>query len=176
MSLINIMTVIQDLASHPTQVGELTHGTLNGQVDLPHSSGEYNGQRTSPSVMSLFNPKELLTNWKWQGGLLLHERVLKAHIGPAMQLTQRAIGCDNSPTVTWTTYMATRSEPDMSYHLIKGLEMCQQITHSAKTALFHVSGVDNILADVASCPVTSAASHFHLLEKLTSFSNISHHF
>jgi hypothetical protein len=61
--------------------------------------------------------------------------------------------------------MATRSESPVAYRLIKGLAMRQRIARAAPPTVFHVSGVNNILADVASRPVPGVASHFHLLEK-----------
>jgi hypothetical protein len=92
-----------------------------------------------------------------------------------MHLAQSAIGCDNSPAVSWTTRMATRSDSPVAYRLIKGLAMHQCSTPSAPTAIFHVSGVNSILADVASCPVPGVTSHFYWLEKLPN-ANFSHYF
>jgi hypothetical protein len=42
--------------------------------------------------------------------------------------------------------------------------MHQRLTRSALPAVFHVADIQNILADVASHPVTGVASHFHSLE------------
>jgi hypothetical protein len=99
-------------------------------------------------------------------GVLLHEAVLEAALGPnRMRHVQTAIGCDNSPAVAWTKRMATRSASPVSFRLLKGLAMRQRLTRSAPPAVFHVAGIDNILADVASRPIKGVASCFHLLEK-----------
>jgi hypothetical protein len=82
----------------------------------------------------------------------------------AMQGCQATIGCDNSPSVAWTTRMATRSASPVSFRLLKGFAMRQQTTRSSPPAVYHVAGVMNELANIASCPVPGVASHYHLLE------------
>ncbi len=42
--------------------------------------------------------------------------------------------------------------------------MRQRLNRSAPPAVFHVAGVENVLADVASRPLRGVASHFHLME------------
>jgi hypothetical protein len=100
------------------------------------------------------HPTGTLTNSDLEmAGVLLHEAVLKAALGPnRMRHVQTAIGCDNSPAVAWTKRMATRSASPISFCLLKGLAMRQRLTRSAPPAVFHVAGIDNILADVASRP------------------------
>jgi len=43
--------------------------------------------------------------------------------------------------------------------------MRQRSNRYAPTAVFHVAGLENVLADVASRPVAGIAEHFHLFEK-----------
>jgi hypothetical protein len=99
-------------------------------------------------------------------GVLLQEAVLEATIGPsAMIATQTAIACDNSPAVAWTSRMASRSASPVSYRLLRGLAMRQRLTCSAPPAVFHIAGVQNTMADVASRAVKGVATPFHLLDK-----------
>jgi hypothetical protein len=122
------------------------------------------------AVVSTTNPTGHLTNSDLEmAGMLLQEAVLEAVLGPALMINvQAAMGCDNSLAVAWTTRMATHSASPISFRLLRGLAMRQRLTKSAPPAIFHVAGVQNTLADVASRPVHGVASHFHLLEKTPS--------
>jgi hypothetical protein len=185
-ALLDFAVVIRDLASRPTHVNELVQQDLHytGYCDASAfgAGGVWfgAGKHLPPmvwrvqwptditnAVVSTTNPKGHLTNSDLElAGVLLQEAVLEATLGPnAMQDAQTAIGCDNSPAVSWTTRMATRSASPISFRLLRGLAMRQRLTKSAPPAIFHVAGVQNILADVASRPVKGVASHFHLLEK-----------
>ena len=119
------------------------------------------------AIVSSSNPQGTVTNSDLEmAGVLLHESVLETTVGAAAMVgAQTAIGCDNSPAVSWTTRMATRSESHIAFRLLRGLAMRQRHTRSGPPAIFHVAGVQNTLADVASRPLTGVASHFHLLEK-----------
>jgi hypothetical protein len=77
---------------------------------------------------------------------------------------QTAIDSDNSAAVGWTARMASRSASPISFRLLKGFAMRQRTTRSAPPAVFHVAGVQNVLADVASRPQPGVEDHFHLLE------------
>jgi hypothetical protein len=187
-ALLDIAAVIRELASRPTHVSELVQKELNyiGYCDASAfgAGGVWFGgtQRLRPivwriqwpadvttSVVSSTNPTGQITNSDLEmAGVLLHTAVLETAIGRAMVGAQFAIGCDNSPAVAWTTRMATRSETPISFRLLRGLAMQQRQTRSAPPAVFHVAGVQNTLADVASRPLSGVASHFHLLEKLPS--------
>jgi hypothetical protein len=90
---------------------------------------------------------------------------MEARLGTTIAGTQAAIGSGNTPTVAWFTRMASRSGSPISFRLLRGLAMPQRVNRSAPTALFHVAGLQNILADVASRPVTGVASRYHLYER-----------
>jgi hypothetical protein len=183
-ALIDIAAVIRDLSRRPTHVSELVQGSLahTGYCDASAfgAGGVWFGGNTdmdpivwrvewppdvTNAVVSDKNPTGTITNSDLEmAGVLLHEAVLEAHLGPAMQGAQIAIGCDNSPAVAWTTRMASRSSSPIAFRLLKGLAMRQRVTRSAPPAIFHVAGVANTLADVASRSVTGVATHFHLLD------------
>jgi hypothetical protein len=183
-ALIDIAAVIRDLAHRPTHVSELVQGSLahTGYCDASAfgAGGVWFGgdQDMDPivwrvewppdittAVVSDKNPSGAITNSDLEmAGVLLHEAVLESHLGPAMKGVQIAIGCDNSPAVAWTTRMASRSTSPIAFRLLKGLAMRQRCTRSAPPAIFHVAGVKNTLADVASRSLTGVAAHFHLLD------------
>jgi hypothetical protein len=173
-AILDFAAVIRDLASRPTQVTELVQEDLDyvGYCDASAFSagGVWFGaeKHLSPIVWRVQWPKDVtnavvlttnpgghLTNSNLEmAGVLLQEAVLEAAFGPATMINvQAAIGCDNSPAVAWT-----------KFRLLRGLAMRQRLTKLAPPAIFHVAGVQNILADVASRPVQGVASHFHLLE------------
>jgi hypothetical protein len=183
-ALIDIAAVIRDLSRRPTHVSELVQGSLvhTGYCDASAfgAGGVWFGGETdmepivwriewppdlTKAVVSDQNPSGTLTNSDLEmAGVLLHEAVIEAHLGPAMQGPQIAIGCDNSPAVAWTTRMASRSASSIAFRLLKGLAMRQPVSRSAPPAIFHVAGVTNTLADVASCALTGVATHFHILD------------
>jgi hypothetical protein len=184
-AILDFAAVIRDLASRPTHVNELVQQTLDyaGYCDASAFGagsiwfGAHKPLRPivwrvqwpkdiTDAAVSTTNPNGLLTNSDLEmAGVLLQEAVLEATLGPGhMCSIQAAIGCDNSPSVAWTTRMATRSASPISFRLLRGLAMRQRLTQSAPPAIFHVAGIQNILADVASRPMKGVASHFHLLE------------
>jgi hypothetical protein len=184
--LLDITAVIRDLASRPTHISALVEQTLDytGYCDASAfgAGGVWFGgnkelqpvfwrvqwpKDVTDVVMSDSNPDGRLTNSDLKmAGVLLQEAVLEATIGPsAMIATQTAIGCDNSPADACTYGMASRSASPVSYQLLRGLAMRQRLTRSAPPAVFHIAGVQNTMADVASRAVKKVATPFHLLDK-----------
>jgi hypothetical protein len=140
-TLIEIAALIRDLSHHPTHVSELVQGSLahTGYCNASAfgAGGVWFGGKkdmdpivwlvewppdTTNNVVSDKNPSGTITNSDLEMvGVLLHEAVLKAHLDPAMQGAQIAIGCDNSPAVAWTTRMTSRSSSPIAFRLLKGL-------------------------------------------------------
>jgi hypothetical protein len=169
-ALNDVAVVIRDLARRPTHVSELTQHELHytGYCDASAfgAGGVWFGadreltplvwrvqwpKDITDSVVSFNNPSGKITNSDLEmAGVVLQEAALEAQLGPNLALVQTAIGCDNSPAVAWTTRMATRSNSPIAFRLIKGLAMRQRTTRAAPPAVFHVAGVRNTLADVAS--------------------------
>jgi hypothetical protein len=169
-ALIDAAVVIRDLARRPTHVSELTQHDLHytGYCDASAfgAGGVWFGadrdltpivwrvqwpKDITDAVVSFTNPNGRITNSDLEmAGVVLQEAALEAHLGTDLTHVQMAIGCDNSPAVAWTTRMATRSHSPIAFRLLKGLAMRQRTTHAAPPAVFHVAGIRNTLADVAS--------------------------
>ena len=115
------------------------------------------------NVVSDANPKGTNSDLEL-AAVVLQEAVLEARLGPSIAGTQAAIGSDNTQTVAWSTRMASRSGSPISFRLLRGRAICQRTNRSAPIAVFNVAGIKNILADVASRPVTGIASHHHMFE------------
>ena len=183
-ALLDVANVIQNLASRPTHVNELVQQLLNyaGYCDASAfgASGVWFGANmaSAPSVwrvqwpsditndvVSDANPNGRLTNSDLElAAVVLQEAVLEACLGPSIAGTQAAIGSDNTPTVAWSTRMASRSGSPIPFRLLRGRAMRQRTNPSAPTAVFHVAGMENILANVASRHVTGIVSHYHMFE------------
>jgi hypothetical protein len=186
-ALLDIACVIRNLASRPTHVSELVQSENPDYIGYCDASGFGAGgvwfggsTKLDPIVwrvqwpaditaalVSDSNPNGTITNSDLEmAGVLLHEAVLEAALGQAMKGKHIVIGSDNSPAVAWTARMATRSASPVAYRLLRGLAMRQRMTRSAPPTVYHVAGILNTLADVASRPVHGVASHFHLMEQL----------
>jgi hypothetical protein len=184
-ALLDMACLIRDLARRPTHVSELVPQgpEYTGFCDASAFGAGgvwFGGSKPleplvwrvqwptdiTNEVVLLSNPTGRLTNSDLEmAGVLLQETVLEARLGHEMRSTHTAIGSDNSPAVAWTTRMATRSASPISYHLLKGFAMRQRVTRSAPPSVYHVAGIRNKLADVASRPLAGVPDHFHLLEK-----------
>jgi hypothetical protein len=169
-ALTDAAAVIRDLARRPTHVSELTQHELHytGCCDASAfgAGGVWFGadreltplvwrvqwpKDITDAVVSFKNPSGRITNSDLElAGVVLQNSVLEAHLGPNLAMVQTAIGSDNSPAVAWTNRMATRSISPIAFRLIKGLAMRQRTTRAAPPAVFHVAGVRNTLAEVAS--------------------------
>jgi hypothetical protein len=195
-ALLYMAGVIRNLASWPTHVCELVQANKPDYVGNYDASGFCAGgvwfggckklrpivwriqwpHNITAALVSDSNPKGTITNSDLEGGVtnsdlemagvLLQEAVLETHLGSAMEVAHLVIGSDNSLSVARTTRMAMQSASPIAYWLLQGFAMRQRVMHLAPPTIYHVTGIMNILADVASRPVKGVTSHFHLLEKL----------
>jgi hypothetical protein len=184
-ALLDIAYVIRNLASRPTHVNELVQADEPDYIGYCDASGFgaggvwFGGRETmepivwrvqwpkdiTEALVSDSNPHGTITNSDLEmAGVLLQEAVLEAELGSTMVGKHFVIGSDNSPAVAWTARMASRSASPIAFRLLRGLAMRQRLTRSAPPAVYHVAGVVNTLADVASRPVPGVAAHFHLME------------
>jgi hypothetical protein len=106
-------------------------------------------------VLSEKNPDGQLTNSDLEmAGVLLQYLVLEEPV-PNLSRRQAVIGCDNSLAVAWMRRMAAQASSPVAHRLLRGLAMRQRTTRAAPPNIFHTAGKLNILADVASRPITN---------------------
>jgi hypothetical protein len=186
-AMLDMAGIIRNLASRPTHVSELVQADEPDYIGYCDASGFgaggvwFGGRKhlapivwrvpwpkdLTNAIISDSNPQGTITNSDLEmAGVLLQEAVLEAHLGPAMTAAHLVIGSDNSPAVGWTKRMATRSATPIAYRLLRGFAMRQRVTRSAPPTVYHVAGIRNILADVASRPLKHVACHFHLFDTL----------
>ena len=83
-------------------------------------------------------------------GILLHWLVLEASVDKAALVhTSIAIWCDNLPAVSWIYKMRTSTSPIAS-RILRALAVRLQLHRTGLLAIDHISGIYNIMADVAS--------------------------
>ena len=101
------------------------------------------------NLVSDANPGGTLTNSDLEMAALVVHYVILESLAP---LTRKHIGMfsDNSPTVSWATKMASHASTPVAGRLIRALAMRQRTTQSAPAKVEHISGVENVSADVAS--------------------------
>ena len=114
-----------------------------------------------------------MTNFDLEmAAIVLHFNTLETLV-PSLRHRNTVIHSDNSPSVAWTTTMATKSAKSEAVHrLLRGLAMRQRTIEAGPLQVFHIAGKANVLADTASrvipnCPDAAFLTHFNLLFPLT---------
>ena len=83
--------------------------------------------------------------------------------------------CDNSPTVSWIKRMASKYIFPTAGRLLRGLAYMLNSCQAGEVITFHVKGVDNVMADLASQPSKAMAkfaptnTHLSDVDFLSSF-------
>jgi len=99
-------------------------------------------------LVSSTNPAGKITNSDLEmAGLLMHWLVLESIAD--LQHTHIATGCDNTPTVAWTTRLLATKAPTAA-HLIRVLALCMLACQASPLTAFHLPGETNRMADIAS--------------------------
>ena len=68
--------------------------------------------------------------------------------------------CDNTPTVSWVTKMASKATTPTAGRLLRGLAFMLHCSQTGRLTTVHVPGTDNVMADIASRP-SKAQQMFH---------------
>jgi hypothetical protein len=93
-------------------------------------------------------------------GILLHWLVLEASVNTTTLIhSSIAIWCDNLPAVSWIYKMRTSTSPVAS-RILRALAVRLQHHQTGLLAIDHISGIYNIMADVASRKHVSHPMHF----------------
>jgi hypothetical protein len=122
------------------------------------------------AVISESNPTWALRNSDLKmAAVVLQVNVLEPLV-PLMHQKSMSIHSDNTPSVAWLTKMAIKTaNSDAAHRLVRRLEFCQQMLHSAPVSITHVAGLDNNLADIASQAITQLDDNHAFL---THFDNL----
>ena len=182
-TLLDLRTMVLDLARRPTHVNELVHrppGYL-GYCDASAfgAGGVWFSGACSltpqvwrivwpldiqSAVVSSSNPEGRLTNSDLEmAAVLLHFNVLETCV-PTLQHVNTVIHSDNSPSVAWATTMATKTaKSEAAHRLLRGLAMRQRSLEAGPLLVVHIAGKSNTLADIASRPIPDLADDSHFL-------------
>ena len=99
-------------------------------------------------LVSQKNPTGTITNSDLEmAGLLMHWLVLENVAN--LQHAHVASGCDNTPTVAWTSRLLA-SKATTAAHLIRALALRMLACQASPLAAFHIAGETNRMADFAS--------------------------
>jgi hypothetical protein len=125
------------------------------------------------NVVSESNPNGKLTNSDVElAAILLHHLVLEQTM--AMRHVKTVTFSDNLPAVAWVSKMTTKAESAVSYNLLRGIAMRQQVTGSVKPEVQHVEHDYNVPADTASRRVTgTTGTESYMNEPSTGLSSVS---
>lgn len=174
------IALIRQLGQRPTHVNELVlhKASYQGFVDASKwgVGGVWFGgtNQISPIVWFWEWPTEvrnnLVTSSNRKGrltisdlelmGILLHWLVLEASVdNDTLTHSSIAIWCDNLPAVSWIYKMRTSTSPVAS-RILRALAVRLQHQQSGLLAIDHISGIYNIMADVASRKHVSNPTQF----------------
>ena len=187
-ALIDLRTMIMNLAQRPTHVNELVGLDLDyigycdasafgaggvwfsGKSELPPTVWRIQWPADiTAAVISDSNPGGTLTNSDLEmAAVLIQQSVLDSLV--PMRHKAALIHSDNTPSVSWVTKMATKAATSNAAHrLLRGLAIRQRHSESAPVSIVHIAGTDNFLADIPSRPIASLPSE-HLF--LTYFNSL----
>ncbi len=73
-------------------------------------------------------------------------------VAPTVKHVPLGTLCDNTPTVSWIEKMASKAKGPTAGRLLRSLAVMLHCNKAGQLMTVHVPGVDNVMADVASCP------------------------
>jgi hypothetical protein len=178
-ALEDLISLMKMLSSRPTHVNKLV-------ADMPHYVGYHDAaaegaggvwfslmDHMTPSVWREEFPTNIATNVISDvnplGGITNSDLELAAEVlaivvilssAPTPKHAPLGTLCDNTPTVSWVEKMASKANTPTAGGLLRGLAFMLHCHHAEQLTTIHVSGTDNIMADIASCP-TKAQQLFH---------------
>jgi hypothetical protein len=167
-ALLDLATMVTSLASRPTHVKELIpdNDHYYGYCDACATGAGgvwFSGERgiepivwrvefenaIACQVVSDDNPHGRLTNSDLEmAAVLLQYMVLQQE--EDMQFARAGVLSDNTPTVSWSTRMADKSQSHTAGRLLRGLAAIQRASQAGPLTVASIAGVENSMADVAS--------------------------
>jgi hypothetical protein len=182
-ALISLRSMVQSIASRPTHVYELVDRppTFIGMVDASSTrvGGIWLLPNWPPIVYRHQWPDQInrryrdakITNSDLElAGVLVAWFVLEACV-PLRHATT-SIFSDNSPTVSWTQTLMSRSEQPTSARLLRALAMRARTLESQVPMVPHWAGKNNHPADAASRSFDTKNPHFSMHD--TNFLTLFH--
>ncbi len=98
------------------------------------------------------NPEGRLTNSDLELAAEVMAVGIALAVAPTIKHAPLGTLCDNTPTVSWIEKMASKAKGPTAGRLLQGLAVMLHCNKAGRLTTVHVPGVDNVIADVASCP------------------------
>ncbi len=188
-ALEDLISLMHLLSSRPTHVCVLV-------TDMPHYAGYHNAavegtgsiwfllcNDTPPMVWHKEFPTDIARGvvskdtphgWLTNSDLELAVEVLAVRVAfdQFNNTKRRPLGmlCNNTPTVRWIDKMASKSKSPTNGCLLQGLTFMLYCACVGRLTTVHVPGVENIMANIASCPLKAQKFFVLHLPFLTSTS------
>ncbi len=169
-ALKDLISILHLLSSRPTHIRELVpytphHASYHDAADEvaggvwfslcddtpPVVWREAFPNNIAREVVSVKTPNGQLTN----SDMELVAEVLAVGVAlEQMNFKHTPLGtlCDNTPTVSWVDRMASKSKSPTARHLLRGLAFMLYCAQAGRLTTVHVPEVENVMADIASCP------------------------
>jgi hypothetical protein len=170
-ALEDLCTLLRILASRPTHVRELVpdmpqyvryhnvaaegaRGVWFSLVDnMPPTVWQAAfPQDITSEVVSDDNPAGRLTNSDLELAAEVMVVGIALAVAPKVKHVPLGTLCNNTPTVSWIDKMASKAKGPTAGCLLRGLAVMLHCNKAGRLTTVHVPGVDNVMADVASCP------------------------
>jgi hypothetical protein len=171
-ALEDMCSLLHLLLSRPTHVRELV-------PDMPHYMGYHDAATAGAGEVwfsltnnmppfvwrSAFPPaieSEVVSDNNLDGRLTNSDLELAAEVlavgvvlatAPEVKHIPLRILCDNTPTVSWINKMASKAKGPTARCLLQGLVFMLHCNRAGRLTTVHVKGDNNVMPDVASCPV-----------------------
>ncbi len=169
---IDWVSLLNQVKTRPTPCQDLVPAAPDyiGYCDASHHGAGgvwFGGQRTLPpvvwrvafptdigqSLISSANPTGHLTNSDLEMAGMLCQWLVLESIAP-VDHAHVAIGCDNTPAVSWTSRLLSSKAP-VAAHLLRALAIRMLTCEASPLAACHIPGEINTMADTASRSFTA---------------------
>jgi hypothetical protein len=103
-------------------------------------------------VVSDGNPEGRLTNSNLELAAEVMAVGIALVLAPKVKHVLLGTLFDNTPTVSWIEKMASKVKAPTAGRLLQGLAVILHCNEAGRLTTVHMPGVDNVMADMASCP------------------------
>jgi hypothetical protein len=172
-AFLDLKTMIKSIANRPTHVYELVErpSSFVGMVDasatgvggiwlLPGQPPMVYRHQWPTHIQKRYREAELTNSDLEMAGVLIAWFILESNVH--LRHTSATVFSDNSPTVSWTQKLMSRSEKPTSARLLRALAMRARTLETQVPIVPHWAGKDNRPADAASRSFDPNDTHFAL--------------